>query len=140
MLKQRTTNEYVSIYGSFLGFVLGILISAVFLDSALWGLFTGPLGAIGGAYLAVYLLMADSARKRALHYLVPISGGVVGYMLGFCIPAATIFMTLMRQTGENALIAVMYAPCAGFIIGPVGAVSGILVARYLLKHWIKEEC
>jgi hypothetical protein len=146
MKTQPTTNP-VLLYGSAVGFVLGVLAPMLFgfpVVSAMGSfiflsIFTGPLGAILGAYIAVFWKTTDPERKKLAGFLFPKLGGVVGAILGFWIPTVLVFQILVQETFENMVPGIIYGGCAGAVIAPLGAASGVYLARKLMKIWLDED-
>ena len=157
-MNERTTDNLIPFSGGVFGCLLAVLIPMVFIFfyflgggagvqeaiSSAWsmiafGIFTGPFGAVVGAHLAAYRRMGDTERKKVTYSLVPVLGGVVGWILGFWIPAALIYNAAVQETYENMVPGIFNGACVGFIIGPLGAVGGVFLAKYLRKRYVKEE-
>jgi uncharacterized membrane protein len=142
MKTQPTTNP-VLLYGSAVGFLVGVLaplffgfliareLTPVF---SIFSIFTGPLGAILGAYLAVFWKTSGLERKKLTVYLFPKLGGIVGVTLGFWVPAVIIFPRF-----DDAIVGVFFAGCAGTLMALIGAASGKYLAILLMRVWPEEE-
>ena len=161
-LKNRPTTSRIPIYGGILGFVLCILISSVcgfsylfdFTDLRDRGLevidlarpwlvvlaiFSGPLGAVIGAFVAADLFMGKEESKRVTHPLLAVLGGILGFTLGFWTSAALLFRFFTRQTTDPMFAALILGPPVAFFAGVFSAAGGVVLARYLLKEWLDEE-
>ena len=154
-MNERTTDNRIPFSGGVFGCILAILIPAVvifftFLLGSREGLrgaidetlssiaflviFTGPLGAVAGAYLAAYRRMTDTERKKVTYSLIPVLGGIVGFNLGFWIPAVIIYIASVEMVPG-----MINGACAGFMIAPLSAVGGVYLAKRLRKDPSKEE-
>lgn len=147
MKTQPTTNP-VPLYGSAIGFLIGVLAPLVFgflvaremvTGFFIFSIFTGPLGAILGAYIAVFWKTTGLERKKLTDSLFPKLGGVVGVILGFCIPAVVIFSILVWDSNEDMVPGIFFGGCAGTLMAPLGAAGGKYFAKYLMKVWSEEE-
>lgn len=161
-MKNRPTTSRIPLYGGILGFVLCIFISSVcgfsylfdftdlrdrgleVIDLArpwlvIFSIFSGPLGAVIGAFVAADLFMGKEESHRVTHPLLAVLGGLLGFTLGFWTSAVLLFRFITRQTADYMFLASIVVPLAAFFAGVFSAAGGVFLARYLLKQWLDEE-
>jgi len=146
MKTQPTTNP-IRLYGSAVGLVVGILapmVTSFLVEGDVRSLIylsicTGPLGAILGAYVAVFWKTTGLERKKLTDSLFPKLGGVVGAILGFWIPAILVFTLLAPVAIESIAPGIIYGGCAGVLFAPLGAASGVYLAKQLRKIRSEKE-
>jgi len=161
-LKTRSATNHIPLYGGILGLVLCLLTSSVCSLSyfsategssikniqdldftvpwlVMFGIFAGPLGAGVGAFVAADLFMTDEAGKKVARTLFRVCGGILGFILGFWIPIIAIFIFFVQGDSESIILGIFYSVWTGPVIGFLGAVGGVQVAKHLLKVWSNEE-
>lgn len=125
----------IFVFGYFL--VMDGLVAAV--DGGMFmifftGPFTGPLGIVIGAILVTSRRFSGEERRKANYVLMQSLGVVIGLILGFWIPAVSLFIIIAGDNGEFMLPGIIYAFCGGVIFALPAAAGGKFLAKYLLKN------
>ena len=146
-MKTQPTTQSVPLVSYVVGFLVG-LVAPIVLEwlvtryiswSGYFAVFTGLLGAILGGYLAAFQKPAGPERKQLTDSLFPKLCIIVGVIIAFWVPTIVTFMTIARHNGENAVLGLIYGPCAGALITPLGALAGKYLAQSLMKDWSEED-
>ena len=146
-MKTQPTTQSVPLVGYMAGFVVGLVVPIV-LEwlvtryirwSIYFAVFTGLLGAILGGYVAAFRKPTGLERKQLTDSLFPKLCIIVGVIIAFWVPTILVFMSIARHNGENAVLGLIYGPCAGALVTPLGAMAGKYLAQSLMNVGSEED-